>query len=369
MNIVKATRGYETWLAKHLTIVQADLKRKHEAMSQDVFFFLRATFYRWMQLWPKVCPDEARAPRVLAVGDLHLENFGTWRDVEGRLVWGINDFDEAYELPYTIDLVRLAASAHIAIRQSRLKIAAKDACVTILDGYREGLKTGGAPYVLGEDHIWLRHLVSGVLRDPTHFWTKLDGLTTWKGPVPKGAVRAIERLLLEAGLEYRMVHRVAGLGSLGRQRFVAIANYRGAKIAREAKALAPSACVWAAGGKSSERIEYQVILDRAVRAVDPFVRLGGRWIVRRLAPDCSRVELSSMPKERDETRLLRAMGFETANVHLGTRRAAKPILANLGKRSSDWLHESATAMVKATTKDWNEWRVTTRMPRKRSAKA
>jgi uncharacterized protein (DUF2252 family) len=51
-----------------------------------------------MQAWPEVCPDLAKAPKVLAVGDLHVENFGTWRDVEGRLVWGINDFDEAAAL-------------------------------------------------------------------------------------------------------------------------------------------------------------------------------------------------------------------------------------------------------------------------------
>jgi uncharacterized protein (DUF2252 family) len=25
-----------------------------------------------------------------------VENFGAWRDVEGRLIWGINDFDEAW---------------------------------------------------------------------------------------------------------------------------------------------------------------------------------------------------------------------------------------------------------------------------------
>ena len=56
----------------------------------------------------------ARAPRALAVGDLHVENFGTWRDVEGRLIWGINDFDEAWRLPYTNDLVRLATSALLA---------------------------------------------------------------------------------------------------------------------------------------------------------------------------------------------------------------------------------------------------------------
>jgi hypothetical protein len=358
--IVKATRAYEKWLAGHIRLLPADIQRKHRAMAQDVFPFLRATFYRWMQLWPKVCADEARAPRVLAVGDLHVENFGTWRDIEGRLVWGINDFDEAFELPYTIDLVRLAASAHIAIRESRLAIAVKDACEAILTGYKKSLEIGGVPFVLAEEHEWLRQLVTGVLRDPAPYWKKLDSLPTLRGRVPKSARRAIERLMPEPGLDYRIVHRIAGLGSLGRQRYVGIAACRGARVAREAKALAPSACVWASAGKVSERIRYQEAMDRSVRDIDPFVRLRGSWIVRRLAPDCSRVELASMPGERDESKLLRAMGFETANVHMGTPRAAKMILRDLGKRPSDWLHKAATAMVKATTADRREWRATVR---------
>jgi len=367
MNITKATSTYETWLAQHLTLIPTDLKRKHQAMAEDVFSFLRATFYRWMQMWPKICADEVRAPMVLAVGDLHVENFGTWRDVEGRLVWGINDFDEVYELPYTVDLVRLAASAHIAIREARLKIAAKDACEAILVGYKKSLEMGGLPFVLADEHQWLHQMVTSVLRDPILFWKKLDSLPTLRGRVPKSARRAIDKLMPEPGLEYRIVHRVAGLGSLGRQRFVGIATCRGGRVAREAKALAPSACVWALGGKVAERIRYQEALDRSIRDIDPFVRLRGSWIGRRLAPDCSRIELSSMPKERDESRLLRAMGFETANVHLGSRRAGKRILMDLAKRSSDWLHEAATAMVKATTGDFEEWRASQR--RKPSPKA
>ena len=51
---------------------------------------------------------------MLAVGDIHLENFGTWRDADGRLVWGVNDFDEAAEMPYALDLIRLATSALVA---------------------------------------------------------------------------------------------------------------------------------------------------------------------------------------------------------------------------------------------------------------
>ena len=65
---------------------------------------------------PSIKADLATGPEVLAVGYLHIENFGTWRDAEGRLVWGINDFDEACRMPYAIDLVRLAASAVIAAR-------------------------------------------------------------------------------------------------------------------------------------------------------------------------------------------------------------------------------------------------------------
>ncbi|MEJ0078689.1 MAG: DUF2252 family protein [Alphaproteobacteria bacterium] len=57
-------------------------------MAADPFQFLRATYWRWAETIFKICPDLKRAPHVLAVGDLHVENYGTWRDAEGRLVWG-----------------------------------------------------------------------------------------------------------------------------------------------------------------------------------------------------------------------------------------------------------------------------------------
>jgi hypothetical protein len=99
MNIRQATQDYETWLASHVRVLKADLAAKHKLMAHDPFSFLRATFYRWMQLFPELCPELTKAPTVLSVGDLHVENYGTWRDAEGRLVWGINDFDEAFLLP------------------------------------------------------------------------------------------------------------------------------------------------------------------------------------------------------------------------------------------------------------------------------
>ena len=77
---------------------------------------------------------------------------------------------------------------------------------------------------------------------------------------------------------------------------------------------------------------YQAILTKARRACDPFVQLRGQWIVRRLAPDCSRIELASLPAERDEARLLHAMGWETANIHLGSRDTAGAVRRDLERR-------------------------------------
>src|SRR6185295_7556776 len=122
MNIVKATASYEAWMARHTQIVRDDIDDKHRKMAKAAFPFLRATYYRWASLWREVCPDLVKAPKVLGVADLHAENFGTWRDGEGRLIWGINDFDEAFPLPYTNDLVRLVVSAHLAISAHHLTI-------------------------------------------------------------------------------------------------------------------------------------------------------------------------------------------------------------------------------------------------------
>jgi hypothetical protein len=361
MKIEMATKRYEAWVATHTPLVKSDLALKHAAMATDPFSFLRATFYRWVQLWPQVCPELMSTPAVLAVGDLHLENFGTWRDREGRLIWGINDFDEVAHMPYPNDLVRLAASVHIAIAANHLAVTPKEACEIIVDGYTQGLQAGGRPFVLSEHFTWLRKIALSELRDPVPFWEKMDGLRTVRSKVPRRAVKAIEGLLPEHGLKYRLVKRVAGLGSLGRERYVALAEWRGGKVAREAKALVPSACVWAGVEKRSRGILYETILGRAVRVPDPFVRLRGQWIVRRLAPDCGRIELSSLPKERDEARLLHAMAWETANVHLGTGKAIAAVQRDLKTRSAHWLHAAAKNMVDATLADFAKWKKASRL--------
>jgi hypothetical protein len=354
MNVKQATQGYEAWLGRRTTLIPADLELKHQRMAESPFPFLRATFYRWVQRWPEVCPDAVAAPAVLSVGDLHVENFGTWRDVEGRLVWGINDFDEAFPMPYTNDLVRLAASALLAIKENHLSLASEDACDAILEGYTETLAKGGGPFVLAEGHRWLRETALGNLRDPTTFWEKLGKLPALAETIAPEVIAVLERWLPDKGLSYKLVHRIAGLGSLGRQRFVALADWRGGLIAREAKALTVSACLWEKQAGGAE-ILYQKILGTSVRALDPWVQLSGSWIVRRLAPDCSRVELAALPKDRDEQKLLHAMGQETANVHLGEGSAKVAIPRDLQQRHSHWLRKAAEAMAEATEQDWKQW--------------
>lgn len=356
MNIHQATNEYEVWLSRHLSLVEADLAFKHARMAEDPFSFFRATFYRWVQLWTGWDSDLTRAPAVLAVGDLHVENFGTWRDIEGRLIWGVNDLDEATWMPYTLDLVRLATSAKLAITLGQLAVGLKDACDALLQGYREGLAATGCAFVLAERHKWLREMALSNLRDPERFWIKMETLPPEMGRVPDAALAALEALMPEPGLPYIVSHRAAGLGSLGRQRYTALADWRGGKVAREAKALAPSAFLWQHADSGPSEILYETILVNAVRCPDPTVRLINGWIVRRLAPDCSRIELSSLSKDHDIDRLLHAMGWETANVHCGTKQVVEEVRKDLKRRPSDWLYSAAKEMAQLTTTDWQDWK-------------
>ncbi len=354
MEIRTATTLYEQWLATRVELMPEDLAHKHELMAEATFPFLRATFYRWAQQWSEACPELATAPVVLSIGDVHVENFGTWRDSEGRLAWGIDDVDEAYPLPWPQDLVRLATSAFAAIEADRLSTEPGDAAAAILEGYRAALAGGGRPFVLAEGNGWLRKVALGKLRAPDRFWAKLDALPTWDRPVPDDALDALRHHSPDPSLPWRIVHRVAGLGSLGRPRLAAVGDWRGGRVAREAKAIAPSAWAWAT--QQPEVLHGAQLLETAVRVPDPFAKVTARWTVRRLAPDCARVLLADLPHDRDERRLLAAMGAEVANVHLGTLGAQATIGADLAARTGRWLEKAAMRMLKLVVADWKSWR-------------
>jgi hypothetical protein len=355
MSAKTATRSYERWLHRCGPIVNADLRDKHAQMREDLFLFFRGTFYRWAQLWHAPANRLREAPRVLAVGDLHIGSFGTWRDREARLGWGINDFDEGYPLAYTADLVRLATSVKLAIDEKELSVSLKDGCEAIVDGYRAGLRAGGCPLVLAEGHENIRQFGFDALKPPKRFWRRLTRLPTVRR-LPRDLTRVFRDARPERELRFRVVRRRAGLGSLGQARYVALAEWEGGLIAREAKALVPSAIVWLLGRWERGQPHYRSLLAHSIRARDPFQRISGRWLIRRLSPEASPIELTDLPKERNEEQLLRAMGTEAANVHLGTARARAAVLHDLGRRRPDWLHEVAKAFAKAVERDWREYR-------------
>ncbi len=93
----------------------------------------------------------------------------------------------------------------------------------------------------------------------------------------------------------------------------------------------------------------------AIRAPDPFYRLDGRWVARRLGPRSSRIELRHLASS-DAERVLHGMGTEAANVHLGTTGTAAAILSDLTQRPTGWLEDAARTLSGLIERDWATWR-------------
>jgi hypothetical protein len=393
----ESTSRFRTWLGHRITVTDAEWETRRQRLADcTVFEFFRATFYRWAQWWPVVCHDLDDAPQVLGIGDLHVENFGTWRDAEDRLVWGVNDFDEACCLPWTHDLVRLATSVRFAMEERQQKAAKqsatsaqpgsaqpgssaatqhasvdhqfRNACAAILDGYVSTVvgtgRDGRRPVVLAEDETsgWLRDIVLTKLQGKSgrsqfaEFLEVLNDLSSLDDGVPMSAWDALRHGMPEGVGTFRVGRREAGLGSLGRQRFTAVVDdWRGGLLAREVKALAPSAWRWwTEDGSQARGSLSDTLLAMAVRSPDPSVtviRGEHSWIQRRLAPDSGRVKLKDLPKDGHlEDDLLRAMGHETANVHvaLGNVRTDVQLAA---RQDPTWLQVAAGEMAQRVTED------------------
>jgi hypothetical protein len=146
------------------------------------------------------------------------------------------------------------------------------------------------------------------------------------------------------------------MGSLGKPRYVALAECNGGWVAREAKAATPPATAWLAGQPEGQRSLMSETVRQALRSPDPFYRVVPGWVLRRLGPRCSRIELNHLEQAEDSARLLRAMGTEAANVHLGTPEAARALQADLSGRPKGWLEDAARSLVKLIERDWVEWR-------------
>ncbi|MBA2445925.1 MAG: DUF2252 domain-containing protein [Nocardioidaceae bacterium] len=87
-------------------------RTKFRKMAADPFAFYRGSaciFYADMAKLKDRFADD-KTSRVWIHGDLHAENFGTYMNSEGMLVFDVNDFDEAYIGNFSWDLRRFLAS-------------------------------------------------------------------------------------------------------------------------------------------------------------------------------------------------------------------------------------------------------------------
>ncbi|HEY6794508.1 MAG TPA: DUF2252 family protein [Kineosporiaceae bacterium] len=353
-----SSAAFLAWMADHPPVIEPEFAVRAKKIAQDPFTFLRGTFYRWAELFGWYCPELAGAPRILAVGDLHADNFGTWPTDRG-LAWGVNDFDEAAPLPYTVDLVRLVTSVLV----DDVGLPAGHCAQAVLAGYRPVIRDPRPePVLLHSDAAKrLREDVERARRPDRHF------VERWQEqPVGRGspewvdeAVRILRAPPPSSAADGRLYHREAGCGSLGRVRILGYPLEPGRPLAREIKRLLPSSWEWAAAGGPARadhpaegNPHHRTLVNAARGLVDPSLAVDetARWVSRELSPKRVRVSLAdratgSGERSHHADALLPLMGRAVANVHVATGGAAR-VDAHL-PRHHRWLADAAERMADA----------------------
>jgi hypothetical protein len=227
----------------------------------------------------------------------------------------------------------------VSVRLANFGVGNREAAQAILNGYGEGPREPG-PTLLDRKEMWMRDCVAVTDEQRKSFWEEIDGYPE-ASPSPEAKSALLASLPAGAAFE-RFARASKGGGSLGRPRFVAVARWRGGRIAREAKALLSSGWDWAAGrADRANRLDDAV--NRATSAPDPFLHADRGFIVRRIAADTRKVERNSDFDRKLDAKLLRAMGSEIGSIHASTPALKQPILDDLGDKDPDWLHETAKA--------------------------
>ena len=367
-DMVQSTLAFEAWLRGQISVREPDLEVKHQFMAQDIFLFFRATFYRWCERWYAACPSLANGDQVLAVGDLHVQNFGSWRDGHARLVWGVNDYDEVTTLSFATDLVRLIVSAELAAEETpACDLTLPEICEVVREGYLAGLKDEPEPFVLERRHAWLVRLVRAVLKEPKVFWRrwlreKTQPVAESEVPIPL-ANRLRQALPKDAKVEFREMQKgvTKGLGSLGHQRFFIYSEYQGGPLAAEGKSMMPSSVLWATG-KPGKEIQVDRLLKASGRPSTPHTSTHDGWLVRPVMSDCGRIDLALLGLDEtaeeinfDQERLLFSMGFETANLHQISKNRQE-LADRLKGVKVGTFRQAALTMIDLLREDFKVWR-------------
>ncbi len=120
---------------------------KYQFMSETAFRFFRGTCHIFFEDLHHSVKLPA-APNGWICGDLHLENFGSFKGNNRMVYFDLNDFDEAMLAPVTWDAVRLVTSIFVAFDDLGIKTSeAKAAATLFLTVYKEVLSAGKALYI------------------------------------------------------------------------------------------------------------------------------------------------------------------------------------------------------------------------------
>ena len=303
---------------------------KYERMRRDAFAFFRGTAHLFYGDWPRRSPLD-RTPLTWACGDLHLENFGSYKGANRLAYFDINDFDEAALAPAGRDLARFAVSTLLAARTMGLPATeARSLLHQARMAYCHALSSGKALWI---ERATARGLVKRLLQTVKRRTQaqlidsrttvsrgrrrlKIDGLhalaLSREGKEAVARTLAKSRVCRETPHFFRVLdvaRRIAGTGSLGVRRFTVLVEGHGGRKGNallDLKEAAPStlaASVDVRQPRWDSEADRVVSIQRRVQAVSPAllnsVRMGhASYILRELQPVEDRLALESARDKR-----------------------------------------------------------------------
>lgn len=292
------------------------LALKYRKMSVDALAFFRGTAHLFYEDWP-ADKTLARAPLAWLCGDLHLENFGTYRADNRLTYFDCNDFDEGCLGPAAWDVARLLVSVAIECGEREYKAKETRAlCLRVASSYAEALGQGKPRWTEEETSTGIiRELFVGLeSRTPVKYLnsrTVLEkrkrrlNVENGKALPATAADRAAVGAFMEKNTEFRCVdvaRRIAGNGSLGVPRFVILAedSSRNPFLLDMKQGAVPAPLRYGAPPeqpKWKNEAERVVGVQGLVLAMPPaFLRavvFGGRgWVLRELLPSEDRVDVA-----------------------------------------------------------------------------
>jgi len=224
------------------------LAMKYAKMAQSPFIFMRGACHLFHAALP-AAPLLHRAPLAWSCGDLHFENFGSYKGDNRQIYFDINDFDEAALAPASWDLLRLLSSIrcgadelHISPDEAR---AVSQSCIA---AYRQALARGKALWIEAETATGLirklfDNLQNAKRRDFLDKRTvlqngqrsfRLDGIKALPASAEQkkrvaGFMQAFARQQPDPQFftVLDIARRIAGTGSLGVERYVILVAGKG----------------------------------------------------------------------------------------------------------------------------------------------